>query len=384
MDLVKKSIKVLDSLQTEKGGILATPKEGAYPNVYTRDAVIITKALNRCGKVDDSEQYYYFMKKSVKIGEYKEVFQRYTARGLPAVTRKGQNDNEGLLLHGIYDTYLHSKKETFVQNMWPTVEKTSNLILSYSGTGLVKTRCSIHEYEKLEKGYDIWVNCACYRGLKDAVEMAKILNHNKLAKKWDKRAEKIKSNINKKMFNKKLGVYVKNIRFPDSPDISQLSPFYFDVIDDKKILRRTLDYLKKHLWDEEIGGYRRFRKFEVCDDWHWYTGGSGSWIAPTAIVARFYQKLGDKKGYKECTDWIHRIARLSGGMFPEHIASKEEYGDWKANEIEFNPRIINGMKRAEARTKMFKKRKIIFWAMPLGWGHAEYILLEKGNGKKKK
>jgi len=384
MDLLKKSIKVLGSLQTKKGGILATPKKGAYPYVYTRDAVVVTKALNRCGRVEASENFYYFMKKVVKIDDYKEVFQRYTSQGLPSVTRKGQNDNEGILLHGIYDTYLHNKKETFLQNMWPTIEKTANLIISYSGSGLVKTKCSIHEYEKLEAGYDIWVNCACYRGLKDAVEIARIFNHEKEAKKWDKKAEKIKSNINKTLFSKNLGIYIKNKRFPNTPDISQLAPFYFNVIDDKKILKKTLSYLRKHIWDEEIGGYRRFRKFEVCDNWHWYTGGSGSWLALTIFVARFYKELGDKKGYKECMDWIKQISTMSKGLLPEHIATREEYEDWKANEIEFNSRIINGMKTTESHVKKFKNKKIVFWALPLGWSHAEYVLLKKTKEKKKK
>lgn len=381
IDVLKRSKEVVRSLQLGNGGILATPEDAAYPYVYTRDSVIISKALNRIGNVEASEKFYYFMRQAVKIDNYKEVFQRYTFSGLPSVTRKVQNDNEGLLLHGIYDTYMHNKKETFIENMWTTIDLVVGLIFSYSRTGLVKSDSSIHEYKKLERGYDLWVNCACYRGLKDAAKIAEILNHKEKFKKWDKKAEEIKRNIGRKLFDKKLKIYIKNKRFPNSPDISQLAPFYFNVVEDDTILRNTLNYLRKHIWDSEIGGFRRFRKFEVCDNWHWYTGGSGSWCALTAIAARLYKRVKNKTGYNECVKWLHDVCKFSDGYLPEHIATKFEYDDWKTHEIEFNFRIMNEMKKAEASVKDFRSKKMIYWANPLGWSHAEYILLRKGDYK---
>lgn len=377
MNLLKKSVRVLKSLQLKNGGILSTPIKGAYPYVYTRDAVIMTLALNRTANTKSSEKFYYFMKKFAKIDSYKEVFQRYNYNGWPAVTRKNEDDNEGLLLHGIYDTYLHNQQEVFLQNMWPTVMKVVGLIFRYSKSGLVKTERSIHEFFRLENGYEIWVNCACLRGLKDAVEIAKILNHPKESADWNEKAVILERNIKKRMFNKNLGVFVKNLRYPKVPDMSQLAPFYFNLINDKKILKRTMDYLHKHIWDKEIGGFRRFRKFEICEDWHWYSGGSGSWVALTAWGARFYRKLGNRKMYRECLNWIEEIAKKSRGLLPEHIATKEEYEEWKSHEIEFNNRIINEAKMAEKSVRKFKNRNMVYWATPLGWSHAEYILLNK-------
>jgi len=377
MNLLKKSEQILKSLQIKNGGILATPKNGAYPYVYTRDAVIITKALNRLGLIEESKRFYYFLEKYSKVEDYGEIFQRYNSNGLPSVTRSNQNDNEGLLLHGIYDTYLHDKEETFIQNLWNLINKTAELILSYSKFGLVKTKRSIHENQDLEEGYEIWANCAGYRGLKDASKMAEILNQKKKAKKWNKKAERIKKKMDKKMFNKKLGVYIKNTRFKNSPDISQLAPFYFNVTEDKRILKNTLKFLEKHIWDQEAGGFRRFRKFEVIKDWHWYTGGSGSWCSLTLMAARFYKKIGDKKSESKCIKWIENVSKKSRGLLPEHIATKDEYDDWKNHEIEFNNRIINEMKKAEKSIKKLNNRKTVYWANPLGWSHAEYVLYKK-------
>ena len=57
IDLFKKSVNVIKSLQLKNGGILATPLKGAYPYVYTRDAVIATKALNAAGLSENSEKF---------------------------------------------------------------------------------------------------------------------------------------------------------------------------------------------------------------------------------------------------------------------------------------------------------------------------------------
>ena len=94
MNLTNKSIKVIKNLQLENGGILATSKNGAYPYVYVRDGVIMTKALNRMGLSKKSEKFYYFINKFSKVDNYKEIFHRYNANGLPCVTRKNENDKE--------------------------------------------------------------------------------------------------------------------------------------------------------------------------------------------------------------------------------------------------------------------------------------------------
>jgi GH15 family glucan-1,4-alpha-glucosidase len=377
MNLIKKSIEVIKRMQLRNGGILATLKDGGYPYVYVRDAVFATKALNCTGNSKESEKFYYFINKYSKIKDYNEIFQRYTKEGYPSVTRKNENDNEGLLIHGIYHTFMYSKKDSFLENMWQLVKDTVDLIFRYSKAGLLKTDESIHEFKDLESGYEIWANCTAWRGLIDASEIARYLNHEEEMKKWKKKACQLEKNIKNKMFNKEIGVYVKNIKFPNAPDMSQLAPFYFGLDNSRKNLKNTMKYLSTHLWEPNLGGFRRFRKFEICDDWHWYTGGSGSWIVLTCWAAKFYRQLGDKKNYLKCKKWIEGIAKKSGGHLPEHIALKKEYDDWKSNEIEFNERIINEAKKVEKSIKKYNKHDIVYWANPLCWSHAEYILLNK-------
>jgi len=380
MDLKKKSINILKGLQLKTGGILATTTKGAYPYVYTRDSVIITKALNFSGNYKNSEKFYYFLNKFCRINQFKEIFHRYTGKGWPCVTRKDEHDNTGLVLHGIYDTYFHSKNEDFLETLWPLIEKCVKFIFFTSKKGLVYGKRSIHEFYRLENGFEIWTNCACCRGLYDASKIAKILCHHDESRKWHLKAQDLEKNIKKKMFNKKTGLFMKNIKYPTVIDSSQLSPFYFDLINSKPILKKTLKSLKEHLWHQEIGGFRRFRKFEICKDWHWYSGGSGGWVVFTAWADRFYKELKDKKNQEKCREWLNQVGSKSNGLLPEHIATKEEYELWKAHETEYNYRILGGIKKTEEMNKYFKRKyneDIVYWATPLGWSHAEYILLDK-------
>jgi len=374
MVLPRKVVDILKCLQLKNGGILATPKNGAYPYVYTRDAVFITKAYNRIGLVKNSIKYYNFLKKYANTKRYGEIFQRYLANGLPSVTREEENDNEGLVLYGIYDTYMTCKDMDFLESMWSLIEDASNLIISYISKGLIKTKRSIHEFYHLEHGYEIWSNSAAVRGLYDASKMAKLLGRKKEAELYMEKADLIYRTMRKKMFNKKEGRYIKNTRFKDAPDISILAPFIFELDNSISTLKKTMVFLKKYLWDTEIGGFGRFCKFEIVRDWHWYSGGSGSWITLTLWVERFYGKIGDKRMQKKCRDWTDAVMKTSEGMLPEHIALKKEYDEWKGREIEFNSRIINETKKSERETHDFMGRKIVHWANPLGWSHAEYVL----------
>ena len=138
-----------------------------------------------------------------------------------------------------------------------------------------------------------------------------------------------------------------------------------------------MKYLKENLWVTDFKGFRRFKKQLNVKDWHWYTGGSGVWIAFTLWGARFYNKLGDRKNEQECLTLIEKISARTNGLLPEHVAMRDEYDQWKNNEIEFNDRIFNGMKETEKlniRIKQKFSEDVVYWALPLGWSHAEYLL----------
>lgn len=321
------------------------------------------------------------MRDKAQVVKYKEVFHRYTPQGLPSATRKHQHDNTGLLIHGIYDTYKRSKNKEFLVDMWQVVKICVEQMTKITHkSGLIKTETSIHENDVLENGFELWANCAVCRGLYDAAAIAQKVSCKKEEKEWKRAADTLKKTINQKLFDKKKRLYTKNPRHKNAADISQLSPFYFELSTDKTALKNTLKHLEEQLWESELGGFRRFKRFEIVKDWHWYTGGSGTWLVLTLWGAQFYKKTNNTQGYKKCMNFVHTVAQKTKGLLPEHIATKKEYDLWKAHETEFNNRIIAEMKSLEklhTQTKRKYGEDIVYWALPLGWSHAEYILLMK-------
>lgn len=365
-------------LQEEDGGILATTGDDAYPFVYPRDASFMTMALNMHGMFDRSKKFYRFISKAARPGG--EIYQRYN-RGYPYVTQKGEADVAPIVTQGIYDTYRASGDLEFLRSMWDVTSDAVSYVMTKldEQVGLVHTTRSIHENRTLEKGFEIWANSAAVKGLMDASRTAQLLGHDVQASTWLRDARTLWRRIRERLYDEEKGLFIKNLRKDGSkltsPDVAQLSPFYFGLCDDKEILRRTLDHLRKTLWNESVGGVNRFEDFEVVKDWHWYTGGTGaSWPLFTLWLARFYLRLGDSGSAEDCLRFIGS-ASTPEMCIPEKVAPASGYKEWKEHEVEYNERILLGIAKAE-RTPIAIPGYVP-WACPLGWSHAEFLMLER-------
>jgi glucoamylase len=374
--LKRRSIEVICNLQEEDGGILATSKDDAYPFVYPRDATFMTMALNMHGLCDRSKKFYGFLRGVRRPNG--ETYQRYN-RGYPYVTRKGEADVTPIAIQGIYDTYRSSKDLDFLKTMWGmTADGAAFVMAGIDGAvGLVHTTSSIHETQSLEEGFEIWANSAAVKGLLDASRIAEELEHRDSAENWLAHARALWREIREKLYDDGNGLFIKNLRMDgtriDAPDVAQLSPFYFGLCQDEEILETTLDHLRQTLWNRAVGGVNRFRDFDVVKDWHWYTGGTrASWPLFTLWMARLYRRLGRAESAEECLRFVRR-ASTKAMEIPEKVAPIEGYKEWRDNETEYNERIVHGIARAERSEISIPGYAA--WACPLGWSHAEYLLL---------
>lgn len=379
--LLDKSLEVIKDLQEENGGITATPRDDAYPYVYPRDAVFMTTALNTFGQYERSKRFYRFLNGVRRPNG--ELFQRYN-RGMPYVTNEREVDTTPIVLQGIFDTYRKSGDASFLDEMWPMVQECATFTNSTmdADTGLVYTINSIHENWKLEEGFEIWANSAAVKGLLDASRMAGILGHQEQERAWDRSAKRLLGRMHEKLYDEKTGTFIKVLQTTgekvNAPDMTQLAPFYFGIYHDDDALARTLEDLRGSLWSKSIGGFTRFRDFEIVDDWHWYTGGTAAvWPFFTLWAARFYRELGVREEEEACLGFLDSIV-TQDLYIPEKVAPLERYNEWKANELEFNDRIINGVQKIDRGAHTIQAPGYVCWACPLGWAHAEYILLEKG------
>lgn|GEM_PF-1003260 len=378
--LLEKSLTVIMALQEEDGGILATPLDDVYPYVYPRDAAIMTKAMNALGKFERSKKFYRFLNGVRR--PHGEFYQRYNA-GLPYVSNEHELDVTPVVLNGIYDTYRKSRDGPFLEEMWGLVQECASFVETAidDDMGMVYTANSIHENRKLEEGFEIWTNSAAVTGLLDASRIAGALGHEDLRDAWENSSRRLLSRVVEVLYHKEEGTFIKVMRRSGekvmAPDMSQLAPFYFGVYRDDAALERTLERLKGALWNKSIGGFNRFRDFEIVDDWHWYTGGTaGVWPFFTLWAARSYKDLGIREGEISCLDFLDSVL-TDDLLIPEKVAPLEGYQEWKANELKFAHRTMNGVRKIESKAHKIKAPGYVTWACPLGWAHAEYILLEK-------
>jgi glucoamylase len=376
----KRGIEVICGLQEEDGGILATPRNDAYPFVYPRDASFMTMALNMNGLSDRSKAFYNFVAGVQRPNG--EIFQRYNG-GHPFVSQTGEADVTPIVIQGILDTFRTTGDSAFLERMWGVTSEGVGFIASVTDaeTGLLLTTRSVHEYQGLEEGFEIWANSSAVKGLLDASRIASSLHRQDSADVWVRQARALWKSMQERLLDPKTGLFIKNLRKDgtrvEAPDVAQVAPFYFGLSDDREALRRTLDHMKATLWNEETGGFNRFRDFEVVNDWHWYTGGTkASWPLFTLWMARLYQRVGDAEAASQCLKFVRRASTVPMDI-PEKVAPMSGYKEWKQNETQYNLRVQAGAARAEDSSISIPGH--IAWACPLGWSHAEYLMLGRAD-----
>jgi GH15 family glucan-1,4-alpha-glucosidase len=373
-DLVQSSISVLRSLQTPQGGFLSTYHYDAYPYVYIRDAIFMAKAMDLLGHHRPAERFYEFLFRiQAKAGSWR---QRYSADGMPHISRPRETDVMGLALHGIFVHYKITQDKRFPRKYWPSIRRGIAHLRDMTEAGLITSLHSVHEYKRLEAGYEIWCNCACVRGLANIAKIAAELGMEKEAEKLRKWAYDLRLAVLQRFWDPRHKIWAKCIKeegfLIESPDISQIAPLYFNLT---RRHPQILQKIYKILWYNKLGGILRFRKFEGCTDWHWYTGGHGPWTVFTLQLARTAHRFGMRSLTKRCLDWVHKIQLR--GWLPEHIAMRSEYEEWAAHERRLSSRVKQGIARARA----ISPPKVMYWATPLGWAHAEYLLTMLELGK---
>ena len=377
--LVDKSLAVIEALQEGNGGILATPLDDVYPYVYPRDAVFMTMAMNALGQHERSKRFYRFLAGVRRPrGEF---YQRYNS-GMPYVSNEHELDVTPLVLSGIFDTFRSSNDRSFLEESWEMVLECASFTTRAvdPDVGLVYTTNSVHENRQLEEGFEIWANSAAVKGLLDASKVAAALGRGDLADVWASSSKRILAQMVARLQDKEKGTFAKVLRRSGekvmAPDMSQLAPYYFGIYRDDAALETTLESLRAALWNKRVGGFNRFRDFEVVDDWHWYSGGTGaSWPFFTLWAARSYRDLGLREGEEECLAFLDSV--LTDDLFiPEKVAPFDGYQEWKANELKFGNRTLNGIRKIEGNCHRMRIPGYVCWASPLGWAHAEYIFLE--------
>jgi len=370
-------VRTLLSLQLPSGGFLAGRADDRFPYVYPRDCVFICNALLKAGYVKEVKKCYeYLLNIQDESGEWKQRYNPETNK--PEVSRPGETDNIGLVLHGLWQYVKQTNDIDFANKCIPYILAGRDYIESLTKNGLISSQHSVYEHRGSESGYEIWVNCWIYRGLRDASYLLeKTGGHKITVTDLVTKASILQLNISSEFWDDKYGLFAKVIRPYErivAFDISGLAPYWTKVItkDDPRT-HRIVTLLDAFLWDDDIGGHNRYRKWLNIKDWHWYDGGSGPFVYWTALMARTLRELGYRAHADRAWNWVQKTLRE--GMLPEHIATISEFNEWKSKESDYNVRIAAGVAKTKKWTYCWdSKHKVVCWVMPHGWSHAEYVM----------
>ncbi len=341
-------------------------KCGRYAYCWPRDAVFVTKALDLLGMEKESEKFYKVFCKNTqsKNGMWE---QRFYTDGRLAPCWGYQIDETASVIFGVYEHYLRTKENKFLQDSLKMCEKAMHFLERYINElfdikeekDLVKKEIEETYKDRIVKipvSYDLWemhegthlyslasIYAAYTSMLKiyDEIELAKDASNNRLKQESiskqkeviNKQLEIIKKFVLENLYDENRKSFVRSAQ-DNKIDISILGavvPFNMFKKDEKKI-QNTIETINMHLRTFS-GGYMRF------EDDHYMDGKP--WVIATLWMALYYIENKDYKKAKECFDFA--------------VNSSSNYG--------YLPEQVDNSTMKPA------------WVIGLGWSHAMFIIV---------
>ena len=303
--------EVFGEAEVQSGGgraVLATPRGGAYPFVYTRDLAVAIGGLCELGATDTARDFCRFLLRvQAPNGSW---VQRYDGEGNPAEAVV-QEDATALAVWALL-TYAKAAndlslveiaREPIDRAARYTAERTLNPYLY-----LVETTTSIHQTD-VSAGYEIWNNCA------HAAAFA--LCHRVYGgERYRRLALMIRRAIGQLLFLD--GRFLRRIEPDGRPDpradVTIMSPFYFGLWSPtERAVMNSADLVERNLWNVEIGGYVRYLPYSPAER----TIPAGPWPHFTAWMAQYHYTIGNQDRAEAIVRWL--FDGMSEGRLPETI-----------------------------------------------------------------
>ena len=346
MNLVDRSIEIIQRGQSETGAYLACPNFKTYRYSWFRDGAFIAYAMDRVGEAKSADRFHAWV--ATTLGQKKEVMHRavqkvtrgeilspedflhtrYTVDGKPADADWPNHQLDG------FGTWLWALAEHQTRSSYPLPVKwqdTIALLADYL-TVLWDQPC-FDCWEEFPDQIHPHTLAAVYGGLKAAQQLTGIDHTSTLIK--------IRQFVDQQAAPE--GCFVKFIGSPlvDTSLLGLALPYGLVDLDDPRMLA-TIARIESDLY--HAGGVQRYAKDT-------YFGG-GEWVLLSAWLGWYKALTGHRRQAQEIRSWIEATADLSGQL-PEQV-----------------PQILNDP--ASYQPWVDRWGEI---ARPLLWSHAMYLLL---------
>ncbi len=358
--IYKRSILLFPLLiNNNTGGISAAvevdeekEQSGRYAYCWPRDAVFVTKALDKLKMYKDTEKFYkVFCKNTQNRNGMWE--QRFYTDGKLAPSWGYQIDETASVIYGIYEHYQEVKDVKFLKDTLKMCESAAKFLCLYienimdihDKSDVVKNEIEMTYHtegrNKLPVSYDLWemeesvhlYSLASIYGAFTAMtsiyeivdpeyqdNRLKLEAMNKLKTKMEKYQEEIKKYISKNMYDETTKCLYRNCK-DKKTDISVLGvvvPFKLFGAKEKKVLN-TVEKINMTI-RTYTGGYLRFEGDS-------YRGGKDPWTIATLWMAMYYQANREKQKAKECIDFIVNSAN-EHGFLSEQVDNSTMSPSW--------------------------------------------------------
>jgi len=349
-------------------GFLASPPEGKYPFIYTRDFAVAIVALSEVGDWATARRACDFLLACQQ--ESGEWLQRYDELA-GSQTRVIQEDNTPLAVWALLTYTTTSGDQGFEDSIRSKVLKATEFMLCntlHPHAYLAITHTSIHETE-VSEGFEIWNTCAHIKALQMAAEVYKVAEYERYA-----------ALVNLSLDNLLTweGRFLRRLDRHGNPDlradITLLAPSYFGLRpSDDSTVRGSAALIERILKDPELGGYTRYLTYSELET----TVPPGPWFFYTAWMAQYYYALGDRERGDEILKWI--MVNSKDFYLPETLTTRSR---WERCKDIFRSR-LEGKKSARYRAALrreferleeqVKERETIYGVLPLLWSHVETL-----------
>ncbi|MCL4425676.1 MAG: hypothetical protein M1299_05875 [Firmicutes bacterium] len=210
----RRSLLTIRLMTGREGGVIAAPEFdpeyrycGGYAYVWGRDAAYIALALDRAGYPAAAAAIFRWAART----QEPEGFwaQRHDLAGNWG-TSWGliQIDETGSILFGIWQHYLFTREDSFLQEMWGTIRRAARFLLTYRDgeTGLCRPTVDLWEENSGEFAYSA---TAVFAGLQAASLAARQLGHGAEGAIWSQAAGEMREKILAELWDAGLGRFLR-------------------------------------------------------------------------------------------------------------------------------------------------------------------------------
>lgn len=345
--LYQRSLMVMRVHADNRGGIIASSDtdmlhhgRDTYSYVWPRDGALIAHAFDVTGYRDVSTSFYdfianlvdpngYLMHKYRSDGALGSSWHPWIINGEPRLPI--QEDETATVIFMLWEHYEKYRDIEFVESMYNAfIEPAAEFLCEYieSTTGLPQASFDLWE-EKY--GTSTYTTASVYGGLMAAAKFANLLGKDEPSRTYQVIAERIRTAIGKILFDKKKGIFVKQVLHTADGDLEydytlDTSSLYglllfrvFDIDDERitEMVKKVEERLQVH------GNSKGFIRYEGDSYYRMQDADTPNpWVITTLWIARYHiekaQSLKDLKYPLELLEWTSSHAS-NGGMLAEQM-----------------------------------------------------------------